>query len=324
MADQAGKIRRNTDRYPYMDGIPDTCIADAGIREWSEFEARIYACMKTARGDLGSALDRVVTVFTETCWVRAFHSDIPVRKVRIEDSYAAWSFWFRAVMGYPEPFGPAMYLAIMHEWRGFRISRHASQSFHEGGHLDVRTLCAAITGTDSLEDIKQSIRHALLDAEKCGAQLRPKPANTVAPSTALDEVSVDPVSENVFVVDQECPDDDTCRKCGSVDWGMYGSSTTKDAHRYCRNCRRRRAEEFELRRKSSYGSHTQKQWEEKRDSYTHCSVCGRAWEAIPARPSPRYKDVRTRRRIVKLSQGGSDDISNIEPACYSCTFSERV
>jgi 5-methylcytosine-specific restriction endonuclease McrA len=110
-----------------------------------------------------------------------------------------------------------------------------------------------------------------------------------------------------------------CKKCGENDFGFYTSSDGKQ-HRYCRACRRKRAETYSRRVSKNTVHHTKAQWMEKLSRYPACPLCGRSWDAIPARPDPRYKTVWTKDHIIPLSKGGTDDIDNIQPLCYSCQF----
>jgi len=113
-----------------------------------------------------------------------------------------------------------------------------------------------------------------------------------------------------------------CNKCGSDDFGIWTSATTGRRHRYCRNCRRERAVAYLERKKQNGGSHTQKQWLAKLAQHDKCPLCNRTWSQIPTRPDRRYKYVWTKDHIVPLTQGGTDEMDNIQPLCYQCNSSK--
>ncbi|MFC5847039.1 HNH endonuclease [Deinococcus petrolearius] len=92
--------------------------------------------------------------------------------------------------------------------------------------------------------------------------------------------------------------------------------------RYCRPCRRLRAQKYEERRKRNGGHHTQKEWLACLAAFTACPGCDRRWEDIPPRPDRRYRYVWTKDHIRPLSLGGTNEINNIQPLCYRCQFSK--
>lgn len=109
-----------------------------------------------------------------------------------------------------------------------------------------------------------------------------------------------------------------CGKCGASDWGVWTSSSTSKAHRYCRNCRRQRAKDYTLRKVNNGGKHTKREWHELLSQSEHCVICKQKWVDIPKRPDKRYKNVWTKDHIVPLSLGGTDSIINIQAVCYRC------
>jgi hypothetical protein len=111
-----------------------------------------------------------------------------------------------------------------------------------------------------------------------------------------------------------------CKKHGESDIGEWISTSTGKVGKYCKICRRQRAENYLLRRKNAQGSHTQKQWLEKLTGFDSCPKCKRKWNEIPKRGNKRYKTVWTKDHINPLLNGGSNSIENIQPLCYQCNF----
>ena len=109
-----------------------------------------------------------------------------------------------------------------------------------------------------------------------------------------------------------------CKKCGSDNFGLWTSATTGKRHRYCRPCRQARADSYSRRKIINGGRHTQRQWLDKLSQFESCPRCHRLWKDIPIRPDKRYKNVWTKDHIVPLTDGGIDDIENIQPLCYQC------
>ncbi|MCX6851679.1 MAG: HNH endonuclease [Verrucomicrobia bacterium] len=110
----------------------------------------------------------------------------------------------------------------------------------------------------------------------------------------------------------------SCAKCGSNDFGLWTSATTGRVSRYCRACRRLRAAAYSARKSASGHRHTRTEWLAKLSLFDYCPICERPWSSIPPRPDRRYRYVWTQDHIIPLACGGTDDISNIQPACYQC------
>lgn len=113
-------------------------------------------------------------------------------------------------------------------------------------------------------------------------------------------------------------DNSLCIKCDTTNWGYWTSTTTGKEHRYCRTCRRIRANNYSARKKINGGHHTRKEWICLLQNSTRCAICGNAWVNIPKRPDKRYKYVWTKDHKIPLSLGGTDDITNIQAVCYRC------
>lgn len=115
----------------------------------------------------------------------------------------------------------------------------------------------------------------------------------------------------------------SCKKCNKNNWVIWTSSSSGKTNRYCKNCRQVRARSYTERKDKAVGSHTNKQWEQKREKYNVCPKCERLWDEIASRPDKGYKYVWTKDHITPLSQGGNDSIENIQPLCYQCNFGKR-
>ncbi|MBN4061257.1 HNH endonuclease [bacterium AH-315-I18] len=114
-----------------------------------------------------------------------------------------------------------------------------------------------------------------------------------------------------------------CKKCQSLNWSTWKSASTGKVRKYCKTCRQNRAKTYISRRNNANGSHTNRQWLEKLNTYVQCPSCNRLWSTIPPRPDKRYKHVWTKDHIVPLNQGGDDNIENIQPLCFQCNFGKR-
>lgn len=143
---------------------------DIGHTPWRQLSGDIRKAKMAINGDAGEAMDGIVKEFTHTCML--VYGRGPVRKVNIADTYAAWSAWYRAVMGEPEPLGPALFLATMETWRGYPLKRIGKATVHEGS-LAVPKLCGILTGDTPTAEIRERLQEALISAEPYGLFNRP-------------------------------------------------------------------------------------------------------------------------------------------------------
>ena len=86
----------------------------------------------------------------------------------------------------------------------------------------------------------------------------------------------------------------------------------------CVGCHKKAQARRKALEKAAPGSHTKAEWLAKAATYTHCPCCGRLWAEVE-RPG-RQKLPFTKGHIIGLKQGGSQDISNLQPECARCNY----
>jgi len=115
----------------------------------------------------------------------------------------------------------------------------------------------------------------------------------------------------------------TCYKC--MRFLTVDNFTRRATGTYYSACKECNKYEFQHTRRSrlseAVGKFTQKEFNELLKKYDECPMCNRRWEEIPL---PKHKKVPwTADHIIPINplpgeKQGTNDISNIQPLCFSC------
>lgn len=85
----------------------------------------------------------------------------------------------------------------------------------------------------------------------------------------------------------------------------------------CKDCNRLVfAQRRRARKVAAGGEFTTAEWNALVARHPACPMCRRVWSEIPSNPSG--GSVITADHVVPLARGGTNDIDNIQPLCYSC------
>ncbi len=109
----------------------------------------------------------------------------------------------------------------------------------------------------------------------------------------------------------------TCYVCRDlIDINNFVKRTDGTYYSACKDCNKIY---YQLRRgrvKSAGGKYTKKEWNTLVSKYDSCPMCNRKWNEIPILEG--RKSVITIDHIKPVSKGGSNNIDNLQPLCYSC------
>ena len=89
----------------------------------------------------------------------------------------------------------------------------------------------------------------------------------------------------------------------------------------CAACHRRAAKRYRERKKAAEGSHTEVEWLAKATTYDRCPRCQRSWDEVE-RPNGQKLPF-TKGHIIALAKGGTNCLSNVQPECARCNYSDH-
>ena len=111
-----------------------------------------------------------------------------------------------------------------------------------------------------------------------------------------------------FLSDKPCPADG----CGSYERRPRGN---------CAECHRKTARRRRERERAAEGSHTKAEWLAKAAKFDFCPLCSRPWDQVER--SKRQRLPFTKGHIIALTNFGTNYITNIQPECARCNYSNR-
>lgn len=103
-----------------------------------------------------------------------------------------------------------------------------------------------------------------------------------------------------------------CKKCGSFERRPRGN---------CAQCHRDAAKRHRDRERAAKGTHSEAEWHAKAATYPACARCGTPWDKVekPAGQKRPY----TKGHITPPRLGGTNDLSNLQPECAHCNYSDH-